>query len=205
MRIISAALLTKLLLAAHATVLSVGVAHATVFSFSSSSIGDVDVTLTDATTSGQVDFSIDSSGLTPGLDIRAIFFTVDFDVNAGSLGLPLLSVFDPNNAFFSYGVDEGGFNPATGISADSRLGFGTNGVNTGGLDSTESFGGVFQRFNIPGDLTVLNFTQVAIQVGGEGFFADPDPAAVPVPASLPLIAGGLGMAGFVLRRRKRKA
>ena len=187
----------KFYLAMLVAVATASMAHAKTFSFSDGSIGDVDVTLTNsATTSGKVDFSIDTSGLDVGLGVIAVLFTVDFDVNAvasgGNTGLPPDSFSDPNNVFVSYGVNEGAFTPTSDITADARLGLDR-------LDRNETFAGTLQRLDIP--LTVTNFTQVAIQVEGEGFFTP----RVPVPASLPLLVGGLGLAGFVLRNRKRKA
>ena len=203
----------KYFLALLATVFSVCAAHAAVFNFDESNrlgggtdpdvdIGNVFIQLTNPST-GEVDFAVATSGLTEGLEIINVFFTVDFDVNEGGLGLPLVSVLDPAGKGGSYAVDEGGFDPVDGISADAVQRFDTG---NGGLVQGNFFGGEFQRFNIPpddGDLTVMNFTQVAIQIEGQGYFGDPI-VPVPVPASLPLLAGGLGLAVFALRKSKRK-
>jgi hypothetical protein len=193
-------------------VFGVSTSHATIFTLNEGSflgggsdpdipIGEVVIQLTNGS-SGDVNFGINTNGLTAGLGIVNVYFTLDFDVNddsLGGLGLPLISQLDPSGAFSSYAVDEGAFDPIAGIEADAVL-------RLDALNQGEFFGGVFQRFNIPpsdDDLTVGNFTQVAIQVSGEGYFADPIPVPVPVPATVWLI--GSGLLGLVGMARRKKA
>jgi hypothetical protein len=44
-----------------------------------------------------------------------------------------------------------------------------------------------------------------LTIDGQGFGVSPTPQTTPLPATLPLFAGGLGFVGYLSRRKKRKA
>jgi hypothetical protein len=53
--------------------------------------------------------------------------------------------------------------------------------------------------------SVCDWTTAALQCARTGINGRPTRSATPLPAALPFFAGGLGLMGFLGRRRKRKA
>jgi len=132
----------------------------------------------------------------------AAFTSVDFDVDSADLALgasPDFTVFGTTGAV-SLGVGESALFPitaSTSITGSETPGaafFGPGTVDVSFLTST-SFGG--QGFG--GDITISQATDAGIQFEVVYEFND---AQVPLPASAPLLAGGLAMLGFLRLRRR---
>jgi hypothetical protein len=80
--------------------------------------------------------------------------------------------------------------------------------NSGVFDNYSGCGGTcggFQMTLAPGDTTLQEYNSSfdSITTGGTTF--TPAVSATPLPAALPLFAGGLGFVGFLARRRKGTA
>lgn len=120
-------------------------------------------------------FSASGDGMT-GIGAAASGLTFTFDSN--SLLTGVFDTSDPTSAFWLRGVD-GGFRFL-------NLSFGENPTYVDVRRDADAPGTVNDRSNIQ-----LSFQQVS--------------ATVPVPASLPLLAGGAGLLAFVSRRRRRES
>ncbi|MFK7753255.1 MAG: hypothetical protein AB8B51_11980 [Sedimentitalea sp.] len=81
-----------------------------------------------------------------------------------------------------------------------------NGASQVGLLTFNTMAGVAD-FTASGNITSLVFDDSSTGAGFayQNFSFDTVVAGVPIPASMPLLAGGLALAGFVARRKKRKA
>jgi hypothetical protein len=112
-------------------------------------------------------------------------YTVNlFDQN----GALLSSVNETNYLYFNM------FNDSHGIGAGPVFVAVPNGTTTLEIVSRLSIAGLLGADGLP-----LSFGDLYIFAGG------PIMAATPLPAALPLFAGGLGVLGFLARRRKKKA
>ncbi len=143
------------------------------------------------------EFSFDDSLLNTGRIDETAITALSFDVllNGVSQGSAELSTFNPPTAAFNFNFDTtaetffaGGF--STGLDGQSWNNGGSEvGFTSGNVSQGASVGGDFLLGSIPSNQSTLTATRIDI-------------AAVPLPASLPLLLVGLGAFGALRMRRK---
>ena len=142
--------------------------------------------------------------------------TVEFEISGGTFSAPV-------------GINVNGFFDVTGVvgsgtgNAVDPCGFGLGACSVGNTNHSGSFNFETSAVNngaITIDLTAKNGTTwadaAAVLVANSNGWEAADAlsgspqdlgyyAATPLPAALPMFVGGLGMVGFLSRRKKRKA
>ena len=187
--------------------------------------GKVIVTLDDEDTAKTVKIKIDASGLADtDAYVRYFYLNTIFDSSDGDNAIFVEDIFgSAAGSFQSATNNEDGLAAGSGGSFDFRLNFFEDGSDyfSGGeifeatlrqnsndlLTSSfldVSFGGTAGAFDNAFLIRTPDNVQTPSNERTNDYFSGERVVAVPVAGTLPLLAGGLGLAGFTLRRRNRK-
>jgi hypothetical protein len=158
---------------------------------SCSGTGGITCSSPSATAGTGVEFTITDTNLSP--ELGPTLFTADFTQNGLSLSVPGT----PSTNGFTFLFLFGG--SASLTFADNTTPFTSAALaSSNGIDGPPGFTVSNGNFTLP-------FGPVEAFQGGEINDFTLATATTPLPAALPLFAGGLGMLGLLSRRRKRKA
>ena len=223
--------LLRSVIAAIATLMAATSLHAApiTFTFSGSSTGSldgVDFGLGDfiITATGDTDFVSSPTGMSEVFTLQHTAASIFIDPEIG--GDLVLDFVSPTQTFFNDAANFFGFQLVNGVDNQSsdllRLNVGNSldGYQLAGPAGVSGPGELLQWDGIPTfpldvlvndggpDDKVLFFDQASLEVTIEGDFTPVDvgaPSPVPLPAALPLFAGGIGLLGLLGWRRKRMA